>query len=118
LLAPQENWTKTDNMIKYLLKGEFSMAARKNFTTEEILAILSEAQSSCTTKVAVCRKYGISKTTLDYWRKKLFNPNDNNNHDDEKVNLRKENIMLRSIIVEKDLEIAYLKELLKKTNRL
>ncbi|WP_422449133.1 transposase, partial [Thermoanaerobacterium sp. DL9XJH110] len=52
------------------------MAARKNFTTEEKLAILSEAQSSCTTKVAVCRKYGISKTTIDYWRKKLLNPND------------------------------------------
>jgi hypothetical protein len=64
-----------------------------------------------------CRKYGISKTTIDYWRKKLLNPNDSND-DDEKVNLRKENIMLRSIIVDKDLEIAYLKELLKKTNRL
>jgi len=51
---------------------------------------------------------------LDYWRKKLLNPNSNNNHDDEKVNLRKENIMLRSNIVEKDLEISYLKELLKK----
>lgn len=93
------------------------MAAKKNFTTEEKLAILSEAQSSCTTKVAVCRKYGISKSTIDYWRKNLLNNNDGN-YDDEKVNLRKENIMLRSIIVDKDLEIAYLKELLKKTNRL
>ncbi|AYO32321.1 hypothetical protein D2962_14590 [Biomaibacter acetigenes] len=31
--------------------------------------MLSEAQSSCTTKIAVCRKYGISKSTIDYWRK-------------------------------------------------
>jgi len=45
------------------------MAAKKNLTTEEILAILSEAESSCTTKIAVYRKYGISKSTTDYWRK-------------------------------------------------
>jgi transposase-like protein len=44
------------------------MAAHKNFTLEEKLAILSEAESSSTTKIAVCRKYGISKSTLNYWK--------------------------------------------------
>ncbi|WP_422445098.1 transposase [Thermoanaerobacterium sp. DL9XJH110] len=87
LACPQENWVQNAQHDKITLEGE----QRKNFSTEEKLAILSEAQSSCTTKVAVCRKYDISKTTIDYWRKKLLNPNDNN-YDDEKVNLRKENI--------------------------
>lgn len=91
------------------------MAAHKNFTLEEKLAILAEAESSSTTKIAVCRKYGISKSTLDYWKKHLLNTE--NYPEDELAKLRKENVMLRSIIVDKDLEIAYLKELLKKTSR-
>lgn len=88
------------------------MAAHKNFTLEEKLAILAETESSSTTKIAVCRKYGISKSTLDYWKKHLINTE--NHPEDEIARLRKENVMLRSIIVDKDLEIAYLKELLKK----
>lgn len=91
------------------------MAAHKNFTLEEKLAILAEAESSSTTKIAVCRKYGISKSTLDYWKKHLLNTE--NYLENELAKLRKENVMLRSIIVDKDLEIAYLKELLKKTSR-
>jgi len=91
------------------------MAAHKNFTIEEKLAILAEAESSSTTKIAVCRKYGISKATLDYWRKQFLNSKEH--IEDELAKLRKENVMLRSIIVDKDLEIAYLKELLKKTSQ-
>lgn len=49
------------------------MAAHKNFTLEEKLAILAEAESSSTTKIAVCRKHGLSKSTLDYWKKHLIN---------------------------------------------
>jgi len=94
------------------------MAARKNFSTEEKLAILAEAESSSTTKIAVCRKYGIAKSTIEYWKKQLLEPTNGNDLASELANLRKENVMLRSIIVDKDLEIAYLKELLKKTNRL
>ncbi|WP_281172725.1 hypothetical protein [Caldanaerobius polysaccharolyticus] len=41
------------------------MAAHKNFALEAKLAILAEAESSSATKIAVCRKYGISKSTLD-----------------------------------------------------
>lgn len=37
------------------------MAAHKNFTLEEKLAILAEAESSSTTKIAICGKYGISQ---------------------------------------------------------
>ncbi|MDI6602485.1 MAG: transposase [Thermoanaerobacteraceae bacterium] len=88
------------------------MAAHKNFTIEEKLAILAEAESSSTAKIPVCRKYGISKATLDYWRKQFLNSKEH--PEDELAKLRKENVMLRSIIVDKDLEIAYLKELLKK----
>jgi len=87
------------------------MATHKNFTLEEKLAILAEAESSSTTKIAVCRKHGVSKSTLDYWKKHLINTE---NYEDELAKLRKENIMLRSIIVDKDLKIAYLKELNKK----
>lgn len=37
------------------------MAAHKNFTLEEKLAILAEAESSSTTKIAVCRFTGYVK---------------------------------------------------------
>lgn len=85
------------------------MAATKNFTLEEKLAILAEAESSSTTKIAVCRKYGISKSTLNYWKKHLLNSE--NEPENELAKLGKENVMLRSIIVDKELEITYLKEL-------
>ena len=67
-LAPQENWTKMYNMLKFLLReDQETMAAHKNFALEEKLVILAEAESSSTTKiVAVCRRYAISKSTLDY----------------------------------------------------
>ncbi len=93
------------------------MAARKNFAMEQKLAIIAEAESCSITKAAVCRKYGISKSTFDYWKKQLTeNKGESDNSRQQLSKLIQENIMLRSIIVDKDLEIAYLKELLKKTN--
>jgi len=62
-------------------------------------------------KLLYVGRYGISKRTLDYWKKHLLNTE--NYPEDELAKLRKENVMLRSIIVDKDLDIAYLKELLK-----
>ncbi len=40
------------------------MAAHKNFTFEEKLAILAEAESSSTTQIAVCRKVWHIKENL------------------------------------------------------
>jgi hypothetical protein len=43
------------------------MEAHKNFTLEEKLVILAEAESSSITEiVGVCRRYAISTSTLDY----------------------------------------------------
>ncbi|KXG77801.1 hypothetical protein AN618_08130 [Fervidicola ferrireducens] len=71
------------------------MAARKNFTLEEKLAVLAEDESSSTTKIAVCRKYGISKSTLDYWKKHLLNT-ENYPEDELKTQKRKRYAMLNN----------------------
>jgi transposase-like protein len=49
------------------------MTPHKNFTIEEKLAILAEAESASTTKIAVCRRYGISKAALEYGKRQLLN---------------------------------------------
>lgn len=58
---------------------------------------------------AVARKHGINDQRLHYWVKKF--------HNKDKLGERSELKKLRKELEDKDLEIAILKELLKKTNQ-
>jgi transposase-like protein len=76
----------------------------------------------------VARNYSIPSTTINTWMKKIKNnikssssrgPKSRNfNSVNASKELEKENDTLKKLLGEKDLEIAILKDLLKKTNRL
>lgn len=76
----------------------------------------------------VARNHGIPSTTINTWiirRKKSINdistrgPKSSNfNSNNYNKEIEKENNQLKKLLGEKDLEIAILKDLLKKTNRL
>ena len=73
----------------------------------------------------VARNHGIPSTTINTWIKKKSNnissrgPQSSNfNSGNYSKEVEKENEKLKKLLGEKDLEIAILKDLLKKTNRL
>lgn len=76
----------------------------------------------------VARNHGIPSTTINTWIKKKKNSNNaissrgpkssNFNSNNYNKEIEKENDQLKKLLGEKDLEIAILKDLLKKTNRL
>ncbi|KPU42970.1 transposase [Oxobacter pfennigii] len=76
----------------------------------------------------VARNHGIPSTTIYTWVKSRKKPSDgipsrgpkssNFNSNNYSKEIEKENDQLKKLLGEKDLEIAILKDLLKKTNRL
>lgn len=87
----------------------------KDYSKKEKLAIIAESESESTTKAATCRKYGIAKNTLLYWRKTILEDSDEQDKlMKQTLQAFEENIRLKSIIIDKELEIQVLKELLKK----
>lgn len=76
----------------------------------------------------VARNHGIPSTTINTWIKKRNGSNSgissrgpkssNFNSNNYNKEIEKENDQLKKLLGEKDLEIAILKDLLKKTNRL
>ncbi|EYE87219.1 hypothetical protein Q428_14525 [Fervidicella metallireducens AeB] len=76
----------------------------------------------------VARKHNIARTTVDSWIKQaksgkpltdskpISNVNLNKAYDNEIKEVKSENDQLKKLLGEKDLEIAILKDLLKKTN--
>jgi len=84
----------------------------KHYSKEEKLAIIAEAESESATPTSISRKYGISKSTLWYWKKTILL--DTTEEQKEARRAYQENIRLRSILIDKELEIKILKDLLKK----
>ena len=82
------------------------------FTDEQIVAILQEAQRGETPVVELCRQKGLSEATFYNWRKKFGGMQ---TRDVQRLKeLEKENARLKKLLAEKSLEVDCLKEVASK----
>lgn len=85
---------------------------RRQFTEEQVVKILKEAETGTGTIGDICRKHGISEFTFYRWRRRFQGLSVS-----EAKRLReleKENTRLKSIVATRDLELEAMKELLRK----
>ena len=82
------------------------------FSAEQIIAILQQAERGDQSIGAVCRQQGIAETTFYRWRKKFGGMTVSEAH--RLRELEKENGRLKRLLAERDLEVDALKELLAK----
>ena len=85
---------------------------RKRFSEEQIVRILSEADSGGKTILDLCRQHGVTEQTFYRWRRRFGGM-----HVPEVQQLRhlqQENARLKKLLAERDLEIESMSELLKK----
>jgi len=81
------------------------------YSTEQIIGILKEAEAGLETG-ELCRKYGISNTTLYNWKAKYGGMNTN---DAKRLkSLEEENRRLKQLVADQALDNRVLKELLSK----
>lgn len=85
---------------------------KKRFSDEQIVGILREAEVDGQTIGEVCRGHGISAPTFYVWRRKF-------GHMPESAvkrlkELEKENVRLKRLLAERDVEVDVLKEFLQK----
>jgi putative transposase len=80
---------------------------KARFTDEKMVLILQEADR--TSVAAVAKKYGVSEQTLYNWRKQFIGltPSDVK----RLRQLEQENVRLKKIVAERDLEIEVMKEI-------
>jgi len=85
---------------------------KKRFTEEQIVAILREAESGDKTVAEVARQHGVSEPTIYGWRRKY------GGMEQAEVRrlreLEKENVRLKRLLAERDVEIDVIREFLKK----
>lgn len=82
------------------------------YSDEQIVAILQDAEKGTKTIQALCREHNVSENTFYRWRSRFggATPADiGHNREMEKENLR-----LKRLLAERDLEVDILKELLAK----
>ena len=84
---------------------------RKQFSEEQIIGILKEAQAGATGK-EVCRRHGISENTFYKWKAKFGGMNVSEAK--RLKELESENRKLKQLLAEAHLDKAALKELLSK----
>jgi len=82
------------------------------FTLDQIVKILGEAGLPGTSQATVARKYGIAEATLYRWRQK-YAAMGSSEAKRLKV-LEDENLRLKKLLAEKELEIQVLTEVVKK----
>lgn len=82
------------------------------FSQEQIVAILQQAEKAETTIQEICREHGITETTFYRWRKIYGGMNVSEAH--RLKELEKENARLKRLLAERDLEVDVLKEYLAK----
>lgn len=86
---------------------------REQFSSEQILTILQQAEKGGQSVGALCREHSISEVTFYRWRKKYAGMSVS-----EAARLRaleRENARLKRLLAERDLELDATKELLAKT---
>ena len=82
------------------------------FSTEQIIGILQEAEKGETSVVALCREKGITETTFYRWRAKFGGTSVKEAQ--RLKELEKENARLKRLLAEKVLENDLLKDVLSK----
>ena len=82
------------------------------FTNEQIVALLQEAERGEKPILALCKDKGISEATFYAWRKKFGGMQ---SRDVQRLReLEKENARLKRLLAERDLELDVVKEALSK----
>jgi len=84
---------------------------KKRFGEEQIVRLLRHAETANQTVAEVCKQQGISEQTWYRWKKKFGQmevPDVRRLRD-----LEKENVRLKRLVAERDLEIDAMKEVLK-----
>ena len=84
----------------------------RQFTDEQIVALLQEAEKGDKAVTALCREHGITETTFYRWRRQFGGLPVK-----EVARLReleRENARLKRLLAERDLEVDVLKEALRK----
>jgi transposase-like protein len=85
---------------------------KKRFTEEQIVGILREADSGEKTVAELARQHGVSEPTIYGWRRKY------GGMEQAEVRrlreLEKENVRLKRLLAERDVELDVVKEYLKK----
>ena len=82
------------------------------FSTEQIIKILDQAEREKQSISAICRAYAISETTFYRWRKQFGGLTVAEAQ--RLKELEKENARLKRLLAERDLEVDALQELLAK----
>lgn len=82
------------------------------YPVERIIQILSEAELPGSSIASVCRKHSVSRSSFDKWKQK-FKGMSSNEAKRLKV-LEDENMRLKRILAEKELEIQILRDIVKK----
>ena len=85
---------------------------RGQFSQEQIVAILHQAEKGETTIQALCRQAGITETTFYRWRKVYGGMSVSEAH--RLKELEKENARLKRLLAERDLALDALQEYLQK----
>jgi putative transposase len=88
------------------------MQQASQFSAEQIIAILQEAERGEQSIGAICRQHGIAETTFYRWRKKFGGMTVSEAQ--RLRELEKENSRLKRLLAERDLEVDLLKALLGK----
>ena len=85
---------------------------KKRFSEEKMVSILREADSGEKTIVALCRRHGISDVTFYAWRRRFGQMSEAAVK--RLRELEKDNVRLKRLLAERDLEVDVLKEFLQK----
>ena len=86
----------------------------KQFSEEQIVRILKEAETGQGTISDLCRKHAISEFTFYRWRRKFQGLSISEAR--RLKDLERENSRLKTIVANRDLEIEAMKELLRKNS--
>ncbi len=85
---------------------------KSQFSDEQIVAILQQAQRGDKTISEACRQHNISENTFYRWRTRFGGMS---THEAVRVReLEKENARLKRLLAERDLEVDIIKEFLQK----
>ncbi len=85
---------------------------KNQFTDEQIVAILQQAEKGEKTVAEVCRQHNVSENSFYRWRTRFGGMNTS---EAARVReLEKENARLKRLLAERDLEVDIIKEILQK----
>lgn len=87
---------------------------QKQFSEEQIVGILKEADQAGSTIQSVCRAHGISENTFYRWKRKYGGMGVSDAR--RLKELEKENARLKNLVANRDLEIDAMKEVLRKNS--